>query len=443
MLSVPELADALQTVFTTTAEQAARETKCVIRERKFTGPSLCQTLVFGWLADPEAALSDLVQAAAVAGVAVSRQAIEQRFTERCAAMLKQVLAAAVAQVLTADPVAIPLLQRFAGVYLRDCTVIGLPDALASTWHGCGGRGDTSGAALKASVQLNLLDGALDGPLLAAGKVHDRVVGEGHAPVPAGALEITDLGYFGLERLAAVDEAGVYYLLRARADVQARRADAPTGRSWEIPALLASQQETTVDLPILLGASKRLPCRLLAVRAPESVVNERRRKLRKAAKERGRTPAAPSLAMAAWTVLVTNVPTEQLTIPEAWALARARWQIELLFKVWKTHGKLAVSCSDQAYRVLCELYAKLLGMVVQHWVLLTTCWAFPDRSLIQAAAAVQEAARALGRALRKGRGLHTLLCDLRDELRTTCRIPPRSTRVPAYQLLLHAASGGQT
>jgi hypothetical protein len=39
-------------------------------------------------------------------------------------------------------------------------------------------------------------------------------------------------------------------------------------------------------------------------------------------------------------------------------------------------------------VLCEVYAKLLGMVVQHWILLISCWSYPDRSLAKASATVR-------------------------------------------------------
>ena len=117
MLSVTDLSRAMRTVLTTTADEAGRRTGCIKRVRKFTGSTLCQTLVFGWLAKPQATLSDLCQGAATLGVEVSEQSLDERFTPEAAAMLKEVLAAAVEQVLAAESVSIPLLWRLcAGLY---------------------------------------------------------------------------------------------------------------------------------------------------------------------------------------------------------------------------------------------------------------------------------------------------------------------------------------
>jgi hypothetical protein len=67
--------------------------------------------------------------------------------------------------------------------------------------------------------------------------------------------------------------------------------------------------------------------------------------------------------AAWTLLVTNMPGDCLTLREALVLVRVRWQIELLFKLWKSHGRVDESQSTKPWRILCEVYAKLLTMLV--------------------------------------------------------------------------------
>jgi len=179
----------------------------------------------------------------------------------------------------------------------------------------------------------------------------------------------------------------------------------------------------VDLRVTLGVGHRLPARLLARRVPREVAAARRRRLRAEAKRRGQAVSHARLALADWLIFVTNVPAERLRLDEALVLARARWQIELLFKLWKSHGHLDESRSAHPWRVLCELYATLIAMVIQHWVLLLGCWAFPGRSLVTAAQAVRHHALPLAMAT---------LCAC---LTAGCRINPRRTNPNTYQLLL--------
>ncbi len=58
-ITLDNLADSLQTLFTTTADQAAKDSGMIQRRRTITGAGFVQTLVFGWLDDPKATLDDL------------------------------------------------------------------------------------------------------------------------------------------------------------------------------------------------------------------------------------------------------------------------------------------------------------------------------------------------------------------------------------------------
>ncbi len=155
MSSVPEVAQAMSRVLTGVAQQAAAETGLVQRRSKLTGPGLVQTLVFGWLADPDASLSSLTQMAATLGVTISPQGLFQRFTPQGAECLYRVLQEALGQVIDAEPVAIPLLRRFTAVLIQDSSVIMLPDGLSEVWAGCGGSGSYGQSALKLQVRLDL------------------------------------------------------------------------------------------------------------------------------------------------------------------------------------------------------------------------------------------------------------------------------------------------
>jgi hypothetical protein len=436
MTTVPQLAQTLQHVFTITADVAARATGFVQRRSKLSGAAFVQALVFGWLADPQASIAALAQAAAAVGVAISPQGLDQRCTEAAAAFLEEVLGAAVQAVIAAAPVAIPLLQRFSAVVLLDCTSIVLPDALGLWWPGCGGSSAThTQAALKVGVRFDLCNGALSGPLLFDGRTHESTTPVQTAPLPPRALRVADLGFFDLATFAQSATQDGYWLSRLHFGTAVYDAD---GRRWEVLDLLAAQGTAAVDLPSTLGAQQRLPARLLAVRVPQEVAAQRRRRLRAAARDRGRTPSAARLAWCEWTLLVTNAPPDLLSLREALVLARARWQVELLFKLWKSHGHSDESRSGKPWRVLCEVYAKLLAMVVQHWLLLTGCWAYPDRSLVKAAQTVRHHALPLASVLTCPAALEAAILLIQRCLAAGCRLNRRKKHPNTYQLLLDPA-----
>ena len=324
------VAGAIQQVLTEEANELARQTQFIKRERKLTGATFAQSLVFAWMADAQATIGDLSQTAATVEVEISPQGIDQRFTEEAATFMQKVLEAGVRKAIAAEPVPIPILQRFNGVYVQDSTVVTLPEVLAEVWEGC------TGAALKIQVRWDVLEGAVTHLELRPGKEVDCKAPVQEDPVPVGALRLADLGYFALDQLQALDQQQAFFLTRAC--IQCGVYDAG-GQYWELGDFLRQQTADQVDLPVALGAQHRLPCRLLAMRVPPEVAAARRRKILATAKRRGRTPSHRQLELADWTILFTNAPPEKLSLGEALEVARVRWQIELLFKLWKSHGRI--------------------------------------------------------------------------------------------------------
>lgn len=435
MTSVAEIGQAMRTVLSTVADKAAKQTGFTKRESKLTGAKFAQTTVLGWLKKPDASLGELCQTAASVGVAITPQGLDDRFTPEAAALLEQVLNAAIGQVVASEPVAIPILQRFGGVVVQDSSIINLPDALVAVWQGCGDSTGHHLAALKLQVRLDVLNGTLYGPLLENGRTNDRGSALQAVSLPVRALWLTDLGYFSLEHLRAVDDQGAFFLTRLFLQTALFDQD---GQRLDLLTILegAEAPEGEIDLSVQLGAREHLPARLLAVRVCQEVADQRRRRLREEARKQGKTPSKVRLAYADWTVLVTNVPREQLLLTEAMVLSRVRWQVELLFKLWKSHGKVDQWRSQKPWRILCEVYAKLTAMLVQHWLLLVGCWAYPNRSLVKAAQTVRDSAPMLASAMAGHLDIALPIEQLKGCLAVGCRINPRHKKPNAYQLLLN-------
>lgn len=433
MATIPQVCDALRKVLTTVAEQAGKESGLVKRSRKLTGDKLAQTLVFGWMNNGQVGMEELSQTALAVGVKVSPQAIDQRLTKQAADCMKQVLEAGVEEIVAASPVAVPVLEKFNGVYLQDSSTIVLPDTLCEVWLGCGGNtAKGTSASVKMQVRLDLCTGTLAGPYLQDGRRQDRNCQMQQLPLPAGALRIADLGYFSLDVMERLSTDGVYWLSRVQAgtvlfDERHQR--------WNMFELLTAQGTDEVDIPIYLGLAKRLSCRLLGVKVPPEVAAERRRKLKYQAKRKYQTVSKERLALAGWNIYVTNVPKEMLSFEEALVLGRARWQIELLFKLWKSVGQADQWKSSKPWRILCELYAKLLGLLIQHWAILIGCWENPDRSLTKAVKTIRSYAMAIASALSGELALERVFEIIQRCIKQGCRMNRRRQHPNTYQLLL--------
>lgn len=429
MTTIPQVSQTMTRLLTETARAQGERSGFVQRAGKLDGASWTQTLVFGWWANPDASLDTLAQTAGLLGVTITPQGLDERFSLAAAACVYGVLQTAVQQMIAAPPVTLPVLQRFRGVYIQDSTQIALPAELASVWRGNGGK--DSGAALKLQVQWEWLSGQLVHLELQAGRAADGSALSQVAPLPAGALRLADLGYFNLDVLAATAAQAAYFLTRLKSGTQLF-----TASGVPLPVLRWLRRQTAaVEVPVQLGQRHRLPARLIAVRVPPAVAAARRRRLRRAAQERGSTVSSERLALAAWTLLLTNIPPEQLTITEAQVVAACRWQIELLFKLWKQQGRLAESRSAKPWRQLTEVYAKLLGLLLQHWVYLLSCWESPNRSLSKAAPSLQLFAWSLAQTIACPEQLERQLRIVQRCLAVGHRINKRRARPATFQCLL--------
>src|SRR5947209_12087192 len=273
MITIPRMAKVVRNVFESDARDLARSMGVVQRERKLTGTTLALVLVLGWLHHPQAGSSALARSAGTLGVQISKHGIEEHWTYQTAQWLYEVLLRAIGSLLSAKAVAVPLLQRFAGVYLEDGSSIVLPDALERYWRGCrGGNQQNTGtkAGVKLTLRLDLLQGTLQGPILQEGRAHESKSPLQSLPLVKGALWIADMGYFALLRLAALSTAGVYFLMPLKDGVITWL----DGKRVDLLEVLRTQQADEQDYEIALGASKQVHCRVLARRASEEQVQRR-------------------------------------------------------------------------------------------------------------------------------------------------------------------------
>jgi hypothetical protein len=339
------------------------------------------------------------------------------------AFLQKLFCGAAKLVVGSDAALAPILERFTSVTLLDSSTLTLPDEMQEQFRGCGGSYGSGAAALKLQTELDLRSGALSHVEVEPGRSPDGATSRQDARRGKGSLRISDLGYFNVLVFAAMATAGEFFLSRLQYGTHILLGDED---AVDLLPWLATHRSPFVDQPIVLGQEQRLACRLLAWRLPAEQAQRRRRKLRQETRDkRGREPSAGRLAWCDWTILVTNVPVELLTPTEATVLYRARWQVELLFKRWKSQGLVAELSGSTVVRQMVRVWSRLLAAVVQHWLVLGSVWGDPTKSLSKAAEAVRAFAGRLAAALTQEAELERVLTEVRQTLAKTCRRDPRS------------------
>ena len=357
------------TEFFTTAqiEACARRTGFVRRTSKLTGKVFLALMTFGAWSTRNTSLGQLATKAAhlPTPVDISTEALHQRMTRRAVTFLQALLQQAFAKLHTGTTVCdVALWTPFSAVHIADSTGFALPPALKELFPGSGGGASVAGAKIQlvweylshSFAHLALVPGTLPD-----NKYIDTVV----QLAQRGALFLFDLGYFKVKALAQMAEAEAYFLTRLNHQTALYAAEGGRLQRVELAQLLHEESRTLVEHSLHLGASERLAVRLIAARVPEAVVNRRRHAARHAARKCGYTPSHAHLAVLAWNLLITNVPGTVWTPATICTAYSLRWQVELVFKSWKSDLHLATLPTKTTAPTLCYLYGRLLLIVLAY------------------------------------------------------------------------------
>lgn len=130
--------------------------------------------------------------------------------------------------------------------------------------------------IQASVQCEVLAGHLNGPWLTDAKTSDRQGPFEGEPIPPGTLSLADPGFFGIEHLSrhmqrrGRRKRSVITRLLSRTALSLRN-----GHRLELRGVLPQQVGGTREIGVMVGQTARLPMRLILVRVPKDVGEQRR------------------------------------------------------------------------------------------------------------------------------------------------------------------------
>lgn len=323
-------------------EASARRTKFVQRASKITGKLVLALVTFGRWSALKTTVAQLAAKAAQLEVPVdvTPEAVQQRMNDRAVAFLRDLLQTAFAKLHIGNTVCDDsLFAPFDRVLIEDSTGFGLPVSLQEQFPGAGGSGSKAGAKIQLvwEYKSHTFDHLALIPWTVPDNKYVDTVVELARP---HSLFVFDLGSFKLAAFARIAAPQAYFL--SRLNHQATLEELVGGRRQPLalPRSLAHEPRALLEKSVVVGASERVAARLIAARMPEALGNERRRQARAVARQRGYIPSHAYLTLLSWNLFITNVPAT-VWPPQTVAIAYSlRWQVELVFKAWKSHLHLA-------------------------------------------------------------------------------------------------------
>ena len=342
-------------------EATARRTGFVQRTSKITGKLFLALITFGSWSDAKTSLAPLAATATQLGtsVAVSPEALYQRLNTRALALLQAMLCAALAKLQACAPVgAERLLTPCARVHLADSTGFGLPDSLQDTFPGAGGSAAPAGAKIQLvwEYKQRVFTHVARTPWHIPDQQDiDTVV----ALAQNDDWFLFDVGYVKIQALATIAAAHAYLLCRLNHQTTLLEAVTDRVAPVELASRLAMGKRPLLEQPILIGAKAQVAARLMAASVPEEVVNARRRMARKTAQKKGYTPSQTHLTLLAWHLCITHVPETMWPTATVLKVYPMRWQVELMFKAWKSDLPLASIKTTKEDSTFCDLDGRML------------------------------------------------------------------------------------
>ncbi|WP_019779129.1 IS4 family transposase, partial [Streptococcus sobrinus] len=231
----------------------------------------------------------------------------------------------------------------------------LPRYYANEYKGFGGGGSESG--VKIQLEYDLLSGNFLQIDVNHAISNDNTYGQIRTnTLEPGDLCIRDLGYFYIDDFKKMEEKHASYISRIRWNTQVYRKTEDTWELIDIEAISKQLKEGEyVEFPqVHIGFHQKQETRLIIYKLTKS---EHAKRLERHKKEKKRMPKYAS----GINLFITNIKETDMEACTIYQFYSLRWQIEILFKTWKSIFGIHMVKKIKLERFQCHLYGQLIAL----------------------------------------------------------------------------------
>lgn len=297
-------------------------------------------------------------------VNLTKQSLDERYNTDSVRFMKTCFNR-VLKMVNANVIDSRLNLPFSKIQLTDSTSFQIPPSLSNFYVGYKGNGGK--AIIKMHFNYDLLNGEIADILLTDGVVNDNTYKFGESEkIKSKGLYIRDLGYLDLKYFNKISEKDAYFLSRSKTNAVYNFLDEKGKyKRINLADYLPKAGQTKELKDIYVGAGKtKVKARLIMQAVPKEVAEQRLKKLEEyASKHKKLTISEQRKAMCFFNMYITNAPEEILPTSLVRLVYTLRWQIELIFKIWKSVFKIDEMKKMSIFRFECYIYSKLIAILL--------------------------------------------------------------------------------
>jgi hypothetical protein len=315
-------------------------------------------------------------------VVISNQALDQRLNERCVEFLKKIFEKLLRQTIT-NTTRMPSRwdEYFKRIRILDSTAFQVPKDYIKTYPGSGGCSQPSG--VKIQLEYELKSGNFMNVEVGAGSGNDNTFGSKiKDSIEAGDLILRDLGYFSFEDFWDIEKREAFYISRLKPNIAVyiesneieyykngtpKKASLFTRISISDIMKQMNDGERYEIKDVYVGKEKKLKTRLVLYKLTKEQLIKRAEKCEKNAKKKGIEKSDNTIELLGISIYITNIEEVVLSAEEVHEFYSLRWQVEILFKTWKSISNLHVVKPVKIERFQCQLYGKLILLLLSSTV----------------------------------------------------------------------------
>lgn len=303
------------------------------------------------------------------GIDITKQSLHERFNNYAVSFLKNALEKVMSKHLNKDRI-LKKINGFTRILIKDSTCFQVNENLQEQFPGCGGA--SSKASVRIQFEFNILSGEIVSlslnPFTTQDSTDSITTIENVNP---GELIIRDLAYMRINTLQGIITRLAFFCSRLSPNYNVYEMKA--GKQVQIDfkkirSYMIKNKLTLIEKKVFITLKKPIEVRLIINLLPDAVVAERMRHLKIKQRRKGRRlmPLAERYtARCFFNLFITNASDEQISKEALCELYKFRWQIELLFKVWKSIWKIHEIKKVNVFRFQCYIYARLL-IITMSW-----------------------------------------------------------------------------